>query len=642
MYPLLIRPIPKEDESPASVLIRAAQSNGYETVSEMISVTKQDHQISISTLTLLVDCLARYLRLTTALCLRCVRPEEVLEREGTARSRRRFFANFYPAEFFRQDGINYCPGCLHEAGYLRKIWMFKPYAVCHLHNLLLRSTCHICDEKLKLYRGKVSVCSQCDAELGQASSINNGGRVSTWVSQFVNTAEQSAVDDFISFFEWAKSIHGKDHKLKSDAEAAEFTCSYFESNTIVEAHLLEYVAYDNRHLKLLLLPLLKSTPDIRLQARNILDRHSQQKPFSEMDLKTRLTLTDASLVLDISPTTMRKLLMRNDARASEREPLVFLSELLKVIDTDVIRKNNLKVASQEDILTINEVAEQLNVHPEIVRSVQKSNFMVFERRRITGSLKYITQQSSVDRFSEEFALVGSIARQFGVNATDLTARLGALDIFPIATPKNSNLKTCLFKVADLKDLTTKEILAVTKCSTNAGRKRSGEQRVEPPQKGIRIVEVADRLNLSVQKVKTLISENLLEKEAGIQNGVCVQNASLYELEGLLKNPDYIPLDEAVKILGITKTILLREWVSAGVVEYCNLKYWQLVNEKDIYKVVDIYKEYLNGPEASALLGMPRHHVANLFKRGLIKRQSFGANDRISLYKISDVLSHKSI
>lgn len=642
MYPLLIRPIPKEDESPASILIRAAQSNGYETVSDMIFVTKQDPQILASNLTSLIDCLDRFLQLISTLCLRCVRPEEVLEREGTTRSRRRFLANFYPAEFFRQDGISYCPGCIQESDYLRKIWMFKPYSVCHLHNLPLRSTCHICHEKLKLYRGRVAVCGQCNADLGQSSPINKEEIVPAWVCQFVSEANQPLADDFISIFEWAKSIHGKNHELKSDTEAAEFTCLFFESNSIEDNHLFEYVKYDNRHLKLQLLPLLRSTPSIRGQARNILERHAQQKPFSEKDLGTMLTLTDATLVLNLSATTVRKLLIRNNARSSEREQLVLLSELLNVLDKDAERKKHMKVVSINNILTINEVAEQLNVHPEIVRSVQKSEYISFEQRVIAGSLKYVTDELSVKRFSKEYTLVGSLARRLGVNATDLTARLSALGITPIATPKNSNLKTCLFKTADVATLTTEAIAAVKKCSTNAGRKRLGKQPPIPVQTGLNIVAVADRLDISVQKIKTLISKNILERETGIQKDVCVKKVSLHKLEQLLKSPDYIRLNEAEKIIGIKKTILLREWVSAGMVEYHNLLYWQLVNKQDIYKVVDIYKEYAHGHGASCLLGMPRHHVANLYKRGLIQRHAFGKNGRIQLYKISDVLRHKSL
>jgi hypothetical protein len=58
-------------------------------------------------------------------------------------------------------------------------------------------------------------------------------------------------------------------------------------------------------------------------------------------------------------------------------------------------------------------------------------------------------------------------------------------------------------------------------------------------------------------------------------------------------------------------------------------------------VKGIKSEYISALEAGEILGMHRTHANNLHKRGLIKRYYFGPENKIPLYKRTEILFLKS-
>lgn len=637
---LLSTPIPHVDESPASILIRAAEGNRYENVHQMVSVTKLN--IKQAYLDLLINYLDRFLQLATALYLNCVAPEEVLERKGpTTRALRRFLLHFFPTSFFRQDGTAFCPGCLHEKPYLRKIWMFKPYATCHLHNLPIQTQCPHCKAEMKISRGAICVCSQCGCDITQKPE-QTPNLVATWVKSFVGEHDQRT-EEFTRIFSWAKTIVGIDGSPKDDDAATNLAYQYFNNHEEFPKHIVNFMSYDSRHPKLKCLSLIASDSPLSKLAADILNNHFREIPFSKDDLDCHISLTEVGVFLEVSPTTVAKLLNRNNARPVDREAQISVREVLTILDTDDRRKADIKTQTVDHLLTINDVAESLKVHPEIVRSIQKAGYLQFERHTVAGSLKYMAPQKQLDVFCSRYMMIGTLAKNLGVNSTDLTAKLAVLDIQPIATPKNSSLKTCIFNAHDVCNLTRDTILKIEKPPTNAGRKLKGTVIAEAPKNDqiLSTIEASKRLDVSIQQVKTLIQRNILERVLDSRTGVYVTRNSVKNLVRYLKNSNYISIDVAVNELKTNKTLLKREWISTGLVEHKDLVYWELVKAADIQKVKGIKSEYVSASEAGEILGMHRTHANNLHKRGLIKRHYFDKENKIPLYKRADILLLKS-
>jgi len=190
----------------------------YQTVHNMISFTGLNAKSMC--LEILLNYLERFRHLIGVLGLRCVNPEEVLERGGLAsKTMRRMMKYFYPVEFFRQDGIGYCPGCLHDKQYLRKIWMFRPYSICHIHGSPIRTTCTSCNEEMKIFRGILCECSHCKSDIREALPVRTNTQGS-WVYNFIHQGNDAGSEEFTTLFSWAKQIRGENQDVKTDSDAA--------------------------------------------------------------------------------------------------------------------------------------------------------------------------------------------------------------------------------------------------------------------------------------------------------------------------------------------------------------------------------------------------------------------------------------
>lgn len=635
---LLVRPIAHEDESPAGLIIRAAEKNMYTNVHQMVSGVHCG-DLDLNTVVSYVD---KFLKLIGALGLKFPNPGETMERKTvTIRSKRRFIKHFFPLDFFRVDGEAYCPVCLNEKSYLRKIWMFKPYSRCHVHDVPIETSCRKCKGAINIFRGTVNECDRCKENLGHNLADFKPNIYSVWLHRFLHDHTVEADENcFSELFAWAKTIFNRDGQAKTDCEATQLTYHFFNAPGKFDQVLYDYVMHDSRHLRIKLLPLLKGDERIASFVRSLLRQYGDN-PYSEADLLVELTLTDAAIFLEVSGKTMGRLLKRNGGRAPTREQTISIDKLLNLIEIDRVRKTAIKQDVPHGLLEINQVATMLDVHHEIIRSLHKASYLQFNKQLIKGAHRYVISPSLVQAFSEEFVLVGTLARKFGVNATALTSRLAALGIQPAATPKDSELKTCIFRQADVQELTTARILSVKNCATNAGRRRKDAPR--PERKllaGISIIEASEKLGVSIQQIRTLLTRGVLQRDQGFNVGVRVTLDSLEKLMTHISSTEYMPAKDAAQKLGISMRALRVNWISTGIIEYFDYIYWELVKVSDVLKVSKIRSEFVTSAEGGILLDNHRGHVVNLYTRGLIERHFFDKSKKVALYRKSDVLKFK--
>ncbi len=636
---LLVRPIAIEDESPAGLIIRAAEKNMYGNVNHMVTAAKTGRDFDLPVVVSYVD---RFIKLISVLGLKFPNPGETMEREtGTIRSKRRFMRHFFPIDFFRVDGEAYCPACLKEKSYLRKIWMFRPYSKCHLHNVPIETSCRKCKSAINIFRGTVNECDRCKKSLGHDIGDYEPNMYSAWVHNFVNDHQNPADADYFSqLFSWGITIFNDSGQLKTDYEATKLTYSFFNEPEKFDQVLHEYAIHDTRHLKIKLMPLLKGAERIASFANRLIGQYGDS-PYSQADLLMEVTLTDAAILLDVTGKTMGLLLKRNGKRATKREQMISIGELFNLVEIDRARKIEIKQDVLHGLLEINEVATMLDVHHEIIRSLHRAGYLQFDKQLIKGAHRYVISPSLVQAFSEEFVLVGTLARKFGVNATALTSRLAALGIQPAATPKDSELKTCIFRQADVQELTTERIQSVKNCATTAGRRRKDALPPEPKlMSGISIIEASEKLGVSIQQIRTLLTRGVLQRDQGFNVGVRVTLDSLEKLMMHLSSTEYMPAKDAAQQFGISIRELKISWASTGIIEYFDYVYWELVKISDVLKVSKIRSEFVTSAEGGILLGNHRGHVVNLYMRGLIERHFFDKSKKVALYRKSDVLKFK--
>ena len=180
---LLIRPKPHVDESLESYFLRLAQSNGFEKYKSFVSALNFElsklngtkSRLLPHDLHALNPCFAQHSSKERLKCLKQISmmtAQDVLPVLSLAiyRANQKYSSGvgcviqqgrLYPRQFLRQSNIGICPECLGEASYIRQIWHFEPYTVCHLHCCPLIHQC-TCGERIDyLFLDSIDQCPEC-------------------------------------------------------------------------------------------------------------------------------------------------------------------------------------------------------------------------------------------------------------------------------------------------------------------------------------------------------------------------------------------------------------------------------------------------------------------------------------------------
>ena len=161
---LLIQAIPYEDESPISFLLRTAKLNAHSSIFNLVGKVNYQSIIKESLNYHLVDDV-RFSLVLNALNINSDYSYLAFERSGpTNRSPRIIGAIEVDHELLVLDNIRYCPICLAENAYLKKLWMLKPIYACPTHSCFLIDSCPNCDNPITL-KASVKNCSCCGYEL---------------------------------------------------------------------------------------------------------------------------------------------------------------------------------------------------------------------------------------------------------------------------------------------------------------------------------------------------------------------------------------------------------------------------------------------------------------------------------------------
>jgi len=634
---LLVRPRPIDDETPGSLLMRAAYENGFATINQMTHVSgfdflKQSYQAALIKV-------SKYKQILKVLNLKLIDVAKTMGRAGlSSRSGRQLGNTSFPDAYFREDCTAYCPSCLTEKSYWRRMWLFKPYISCHKHGCVLVDKCSSCNKSLVITRGCIYKCSYCQFDLRETKPEIEDISTSQWLHDVIEGDEKLDAQVFTSVYDAIRLFANNTKIENSYCFAGKLAHLHFTNRGAAIDAMISRIKENDTHPRLQLLPLLSSDGHSNTFANEILkfiDIPLTQ--LSPRDEEVRVSLGEAIALLETSANTLRKWVTKCINQGVEVEFPIMVKLLLNIKSQfEHDRKNESQIALSHDTLTVNQAAEQLIVHPEIVRAIQHKGFLKFEKKNVEGSLKAVTSKTELEDFNSQYVLVGTLARKLGVNATDLSAKLRSLGINPIAGPKIDGLKTNLFKLQDVKNLTKDLLNGIEKCESNAGRKKVTDRSladITTNRSSITLVEVSTDLKISIQKVKTLVQKGLLTRAEISHDGVAVTKQSLAVLKKNIANTEYMSTKEACTELDISPLLLSRDWVNTGFINVIDCHYWKLVSKKQVADVLKIKKEYVDAAEGGRLIGVHRAHLINQERIGKINCREFAGK---KLFKISDV------
>lgn len=649
---LLIKPIPYSDESAASLLIRAADMNGFPNVFSLCRCQSTSHLESLESNITHQNKFRKLLKLLglpegyTSLAFRS---------NNSNQAQLRSYDKIHIANtFFRKDAQAFCPECLAECSYWRQHWLLRPYTICLKHHINIYDRCPKCQKKLKVSRNQIHFCNNCDQDLRQVPKKSVNIKFVQWFMEFIYTCNQETFNIFSDYwialekFDWRPTdiVDVDKHRLQmayeyfTNPRKSQKTLSKIINKRISQAHPQIQAVYFRRQSK----RLSEYIDSILLNCKevNTLAPDHYQQHFN---------LAETCAILQISNFRLNNLIDKGvlSVTSSTKQSKIINSKHIEQILLTNTHQKHRKVTTvlcskEKHLLDLPSIADRLMIHKEIVRDLGLKGWMKIETVKINGHMKKVATIKDFEVFNQNYIVVGTLAHILNVNSTNLAEKLKSYSVEPVGGPHIDGLKTTIFNKYDVTHITTEMITDLLKYDTNTGRSSKNRMKIfhyeSDPKLYFSLKQAAKKLSLSPAKVSVLIRKDILKKDKNYHKAIMVEKSSIYTLIKELKRNDFISLQAAADQLNCAINWLHINWIRTGYVKLYDYVYWQYVTINDIKKIKVIKKEYLTAIEASAILQMHRTHIINLKSQGKIESISFGQSGSLNLYRRSDVIKLK--
>ncbi|MFC7422118.1 TniQ family protein [Iodobacter arcticus] len=686
IYKLPYRPIPQPDESPASLLIRTVDGNGFDSIIQLLKACGV-LAYGVERIRQALTNRQLFEEMIEALGLTPVCSSVVfLRTKPTLRSPRLLMNAAVPEKLFREDAASFCPVCLKEQPYWRRYWALRPYVVCHIHGGALLHCCPSCLRVPSLLRGQLFIC-KCGTDWRDCTASPEDQGPSRWLYQQLIGKDFALLDRCFSFWLTMKAFDLWDDSVENEQGRLRLMIAWGYEHRIVykEIKRLVILQTPQQHPRHQLLPFLKKGALLAGFARQVL---SGLGPVTYQYCLTEksgyLSKQDAALVLGLSVVQMNECIKeglltprrQKLSRSCEialcdvlnflgklQAPTVYLgkhkvrssNQSIAVLAKGILNGNLISAGYDLDkglsylriaesslskelstqSLNVGQASAILGIHQEILRSFVKKGWLIGESHVVDGSRRLLIHAERLEQFQAEFVTAGELGRSIQTNITNYAEKLRSIGVIPIAGPAIDGSLVYLFRRADLVGVDLLSLRNLAHYETRAGRKKANS---EVKKSGILLTEAAIQLRISPQQTSSLIRKGILIREAGLSREIRVTEESLLSLLHIILSPCMTTLAEAAAAIGYTEHRFRHVFIRTGFVKLVDLPFWKLVSEAAVDFVVDFVKTWVTASEAGQLFNMHRSYLPNLEVQGLIKSFYLGSGPLVSFYNRQDLLN----
>ena len=647
--PLLIQAIPHEDESPMSFLLRTAELNAHSSIFNLIGKEKYKSIIRQS-LNYHISDMKRFTQVLEALNLDSSYKFLAFERSRpTNRSPIMIGTIEVPHELLELEGLRYCPTCLSEKAYLRKIWTLKPINACPIHSCLLIYSCPQCKNFLLPKTGVLN-CSRCGFKLdkGPVQKVKSMESI-YWFLDILTHSSNEVFSDFASCWKAFNSFL-KDDNSNTNENIFFKVYEYFSDPETSAIKLSENInsRSENSHPRVLLLPFLKHKKLFNKHIK-ITEKNSSEYRISENSISRNLRNYEIQLILNISRFDLEKLIENDFLKLGQKE--LYKGDIASrdiehfLIDTYSQPKSalltNIEAPANNDSMQLKDVAKLLGINYDIARKLAKVGWFKLENtNEIPQTFKKYSKEK-VNEFKENYILVSPLATQLKASPTNLVEKLGALGITPTNGPHIDSTAINIFLKTDVKDIKPEDLSMIKSYSTRSGRQKNALKNIFQSTNYYSLNDAASILEISSNKVAVLVQKGILMKKENNPLSVQVEACSLLNLKNKLLSDEFTSYLDAAKQLNCPVNWMKKYWCDTGFLNIEDLIYWKLIKKNELAEILKLKEDFITGAEASARLGMRHSHITNLQSQRIIKPYYFGkAEKKIRLFNIKDILSLK--
>lgn len=686
---LVVRPTQITGESPAGVLIRAVEENGHKNLQSLLWAYWEKKDAKGWAKAAFTDP-SRFSQMVNAFGISV--PDNKLAcftRAGpTSESDREIEGCTYPEKLFRDDARYYCPICLLEHRYWRKVWTLRPFSVCPQHNIYLVEDCTVCGERLDPCRGKLDQCA-CGAKLTQAKCEKaDPATLLWWLEYRYQSAENSHLADELYLALVKLDEGGFDPKTENWRIGV--VRRWLEKRTLDPTlpALINKCA-STTHPRIQILPLLDSAlPELQAMASTLIKRLIMPKGLNSTEDDHSMSRQDAQLALGIAYAQFKhfmrhKLLDFKDGRKlkrgqvsfnavnqllfrlqgnshdatqiKSRAPTCSLAEVISGILSGEYNSAGYDIStglnslrfypnrvldaqydnSDADWLDITQISERIGSYPEAVRSLTKKGWIPCEIRLIRGIQRFVARNSYVEDFNQHYMLAGTFATRILENPRNIAEKLMTFGIAAVAGPKIDGTLVYLFKRADLEQVDIPALKALKDYPTNTGRPKKTAVAQDDGQT-LSAVAAAEILNVRVHDIHILIRKQFLKTADRLDRAIYVETQSLFDFKIELERQDMISVEDAAARFELSRRSFESLWIIPSVLKIQDLGLWRRVAIHDLEDLEQTLTKYATASEAGGILSMHRSHLPNLERRGAIQSIKVGAKRTVRLYLRTDI------
>jgi hypothetical protein len=435
---LLIQPIPFEEETAASYLLRTAQLNRHSSVNTLIGKENYSYLTKQAPNCDLTD-LPRFKFALQILDLDPSYQHLALERVGpTNRSPRKWGELRVYENLLRLREFSFCPQCLDEQPYFKKIWLFKPIYACPVHSLLLLNKCHECGKAITLSKGCITLCPSCNTDLTHAPRVHcKTIHVIHWFIRILKEENHEFFQEFTSY--WTALISFAElHEPFSDEEYTKATYEYFTDPSNSIKKLSTWI--NNRiylaHPRVQLLPFLKEKEKFNYFGNylKLVEERCSRYRITARSKAFPLLHEEVRLILNVGRRRFKSLIANDflksrkkhhgfdDFKSSSIEKLLIKKN--KFIDHEMFTPPKAKPKDKPIQPTVTEISKKLDINFETARKLSKTHWLLEDNQSIVKIISY----EKLEAFHENYVTASTLARKLKVNPTNLVEKLLSIGI----------------------------------------------------------------------------------------------------------------------------------------------------------------------------------------------------------------------
>lgn len=551
-----------------------------------------------------------------------------------------------PHKLLELEGLRYCPTCLFEKAYLRKIWTLKPIHACPIHSCLLIDSCPECKNFLLPKTGVLN-CSRCGFKLdkGPVQKLKSMESI-YWFLDILTHSSNEVFSDFASCWKAFNSFLKEDNSNTNENIFFK-VYEYFSDPETSAIKLSENInsRSKNTHPRILLLPFLKHKKLFNKHIK-ITEKNPSEYRISENSISRNLRNYEIQLILNISRFELEKLIENDFLKLGQKE--LYKGDIASrdiehfLIDTYSQPKSalltSIEAPADNDSMQLKDVAKLLDINYETARKLANMGWFNSEENYLDteDSKKY--SKKKLHEFDRKYMLIALLAKQINVNPTNLVEKLASIGITPVHGPHIDSTPINIFLKTDVQDINLKKLDMIQRYPTRTGRRKDTLESITTNVDYYSLKDASELLGISPNKVAVLVQKGILRKKENSPLSVQIEACSLLNLKNRLLSNEFISYLDAAKRLNCPINWMKKYWVDTGFLDIEDLIYWKLIYKNELNEVLDLKEEFITGAEASSLLGMSHSHVTNLQKQGLIKPHYFGKTDKkVRLFNKNEVL-----